>query len=61
MGGERMSCQTFQRCSPSVQGRAGRGKGDVLPLPELIITWPGRGAGGGVATKIATGLLSWCL
>lgn len=42
-------------------GKGREGKGDVLPLPELIITWQLRGAGGGVATRVAVSLLSSCL
>lgn len=42
-------------------GKGREGKGDVLPLPRLIITWQFGGAAGGVATRTATSLLSWCL
>lgn len=51
----------LSRDVPAAVGKGREGKGDVLPLPQLIITWQVGGAAGGVATRIATSLLSWCL
>lgn len=50
----------FPEMFPQRAGKGrGEGKGAVLPLPELIITWQVGGAA--VATRAAVGLLSWCL
>lgn len=51
----------FPEMFPKRAGKGRERKGDVLPLPELIITWQVRGAGGGGATRVAISSLSWCL
>lgn len=51
----------FPEMFPQRAGKGRERKGDVLPLPELIITWQVRGAGGGGATRVAISSLSWCL
>lgn len=62
MGGEQMSVlSNFPEMFLQRVGKGREGKGDVLPLPQLIITWQVGGAAGAVATRTAPGLLSWWL